>query len=276
MGNDGLGGHRGGIFRPSIAAALLALGNWAAWADTPPGGYWEPVPALWDEFNGTTLDDKKWNAEPNRFRPGHKPGMHMARNVVPEGNELVLWSRAENVANAPPGYRDYTTSSIVAREMMLYGYIEVRAKVSTSRINDAFWLYRWTQTGTYEIDIFEIAGTAPDRQNLLHMNTHVYLGDPDKENDQNRRSRPTRWQHTAPLKDAYHVYGLEWSERELKWYLDGRVIRAEENFHFHQPMKVILSAETHPDWFGLPAAGELPAAYRIDYIRAWKRKTAAD
>jgi hypothetical protein len=40
-------------------------------------------------------------------------------------------------------------------------------------------------------------------------------------------------------------------------------------------MSINLDTETWPDWVGLPERRELPAVFKVDYFRAW-RKVGAD
>lgn len=239
-------------------------------ADTPPTGRWQPVPELWDEFSDAALDAERWETR-SPYYPGKKPGLYRSGNVAVKDGLLTLWARAETVAGAPAGYHGYTTAYVTSRQPVQYGYFEVRARPMKARINSAFWLYRWTQGGTSEIDVFEIGATVPGRENVLHTNTHLYRGRPELENDGNRISDPAKWPAPGPLADDFHVYGLDWDERELRFYFDNRLIRSKPNVGWHAPMYLRFTAETHPDWFGLPAAGELPAAFEVDYVRVWRR-----
>jgi len=257
---------------PRALLAAVLIGSLPAWADTPPTGRWEPMIEIWDEFNGAQLDLKKWAHLQIPDYPGRKPGMMMPYNAKLESGELNLYTRMETVPRAPPGY-NFTTASIVNRDMVQYGYFEVRAKVMKSRVNSAFWLYRWTATATFEIDIFEISGTAPGHETSLHTNAHVYYGPPEQENDQTRRSDPKIWKTSVPLANDYHVYGLEWDENEIKWYFDGKLVRTKANTDWHIPMKIILGTEIHADWMGLPEPYELPGSFKVDYFRAWRKAT---
>lgn len=239
-------------------------------ADTPASGRWQPVPEMWDEFSDATLDPARWETR-NPYYPGKKPGLYRSANVAVKDGRLMLWARAETVLGAPDGYHGYTTAYVTSRQPVQYGYFEVRARAMKARINSAFWLYRWTEGGTGEIDVFEIGATVPGREKVLHTNTHLYRGRPRFESDINRISDPQAWTAPAPLADDFHLYGLEWDEGELRFYFDNRLIRRKPNIGWHQPMHLRFSAETHPDWFGLPAAGELPAAFEVDYVRVWRR-----
>ena len=48
-------------------------------------------------------------------------------------------------------------------------------------------------------------------------------------------------------------------------------MREGTNTLWHQPLTLNLDVEIMEEWFGLPAEGELPAVYDIDYVRAWTR-----
>ena len=44
------------------------------------------------------------------------------------------------------------------------------------------------------------------------------------------------WEAPWRLADDYHVYGLDWGKDELKFYVDGVLVRSVENTHWHQPL----------------------------------------
>ena len=85
-------------------------------------------------------------------------------------------------------------------------------------------------------------------------------------------SRPGVWVAPWRLADDYHVYGLDWTPDEIKYYVDGVVVRTVENTHWHQPLFLIVDSETMPEWFGMPDDEDLPSTYSIEYVRAWKQK----
>lgn len=250
--------------------SFLTLTTPWAWASTPPEGRWEPITEIWDEFDGPRLDTAKWD-DRNLYYKGKKPGLFVPHNIQLDNGELHIWARAENIPGRPPGYHSFTTAAITSTNWVKYGYFEVRAKVMRSSIINAFWLYRWTENGTYEIDILEVSGGGSKHERTIHTNTHVYYGPPELENDRNRISDTADFKSSVPLADGYHVYGFEWNKKELNWYFDDKLIRTKANEHWHVPMSIKFSAETHPGWVGLPSEGELPAAFRVEYFRAWRK-----
>ncbi len=255
---------------PGFFVSLLAVAlsfSLTVRADTPPTGRWEPIIEIWDEFNGAQVDLKKWVNEPNKYIPnsGMKP-----YNAQLEKGELNIYTRMEKISGTSTD-QTITSGEISSKTMVKFGYFEVRAKVQKSKVNCAFWLYRWTETATFEIDIFEIAGATVGSETSLNSNAHVYYGPPEKENDQNRVSDPQVWKASAPLANDYHVYGFEWDEKELKWYLDGKLVRTKANTDWQIPMTIIIGAGVMPNWRGVPEARELPYSFKVDYFRAWRK-----
>jgi beta-glucanase (GH16 family) len=240
------------------------------YAAPPSSAKWEPVREIWDDFNGDSLDQSRWGTH-SRHYLGKKPGLYLPRNVTVGDGMLKLWARAETIPASPTGYHSFTTAFVSSRKPVLYGYFEVRAKPMMAAIDCAFWFYRWTETGTYEIDVFEIGGTVPKREKIVHTNAHVFVGNPELENDDNRISDPQSWLVKENLADDFHTYGLEWDVNELRYYFDGVLIRRKQNTSWHVPMLVRFAAETQPNWFGLPKEGELPAVFLIDYFHAWRK-----
>ena len=105
----------------------------------------------------------------------------------------------------------------------------------------------------------------------MNMNLHEFHTPTSKEH----------WQvggvFEAPedLADAYHVYGVEWDEKEIKYYFDGVLLRSGPNTNWRQPLYLNFDTETMPDWFGLPKDEDLPSTYSIEYVRAWKKRASA-
>ena len=119
-----------------------------------------------------------------------------------------------------------------------------------------------------EIDVFEIGGKAKAFERKYNMTIHVWETPTKKEHWQVGGCWIAPWR----LADDYHVYGLDWGKDEIKFYVDGVVVRTVENTHWHQPLYLTFDSETMPDWFGMPDDADLPSTFSVEYVRTWKRK----
>lgn len=230
-------------------------------------GTWKFLPQVSDEFDGEGFDHTKWWDHYPRWN-GRPPGWFSKENVSVADGELRLTSRAETLPNLPAEYKDFTTAAVKSKAVVLYGYFEIRARAGHSRISSSFWLNRAEPKWWTEIDIYEMGCGAPGHERVVHTNVHVFKTPEDGEK---HWSKSMAW--TAPFDPAaeMHTYGLDWSKAQIRWYVDGKMIRQIENTHWHQPLEVNINSETMPDWLGLPKPEDLPATYRVDYVRAWSR-----
>ena len=257
-------------YRPNLPKDAVRRANdrWPL-SDQQNAGRWIPYRALWDEFRGIKLDSKKW-WDHNPSWKGRQPAAFLPSNVAVRDGKLHLTMRCDE----PPeelkklGYHTFTSAAVQSKERVLYGYFEVCAKAMRSHGSSAFWFYYSEPEQWTEIDVFEIGGGAPGFEHKLFMTVHVFHTPAEKQH----------WQiggvYDAPfrLADDYHVYGLEWDEKEIKLYLDGVLLRRGPNTHWHQPLTMNFDTETMPDWFGLPRPEDLPSTYSIEYVRAWKKR----
>jgi len=132
-----------------------------------------------------------------------------------------------------------------------------------------FWFQQDETPGwATEIDVFEIGGKAKGFEHKYHMTLHV-SGTPT---EKKHWSVGGVWVAPWRLADDYHVYGFDWGKHELKFYVDGVLVRSVQNTHWHQPLFLIFDSETMPQWFGMPDDKDLPSTFSIEYARAWKRE----
>ncbi len=175
--------------------------------------------------------------------------------------------REETVPNAPEGYHTFTSAAVQSKTRVRYGYFEIKAKPMRSHGSSAFWFYYNEPRMWTEIDVFEIGGGAPGFERKYNMNLHVFHTPTEKRH----WARGRAWLAPWDLADDYHVYGLEWDEKNIKYFVDGVLVRRADNTHWRQPLTLNFDSETMLTWFGLPNPEELPSTFSIEYVRAWKK-----
>jgi len=253
-----------------IPRHIVAMLAWAGFsvvhAEPPAGSRWTPIPELTDEFNGETLDAAKWH-DHNPTWLGRPPGLFAKSNVTVKNGKLHLRAMAEEVPNAPADYHTFTTAAVQSKALVKYGYFEIQCRPMKSKASSAFWFYHATDTEWTEIDVFEICGAGKEWEGKYHMNAHVFRSPTIKAHQQTSEI----WQAPFDFTAEDHIYALEWDEKFLRWYVDGKVVRELENKDWHQPLMLNFDSETMPEWFGLPDKTTLPSIFSIDYVRSWKK-----
>jgi len=209
-----------------------------------------------EEFNGTTADlDAHWSFQngPN----GHILCSRWRENAVVTNGVCRLVNRKET-----RGGQAWTSASLWTKRLFQYGHFECRYRYGASMgLNNSFWLMTLGGTtntpGRFEIDINE--GHFP---NEVNMNVHNWSG---KHWDTSKT-----WKAEGrDLTREWHVYGLDWSEKELVWTFDGQEIRRETNAICHRPAPVLLS------WAIIKWAGPVTdqvdgTAMEVDYVRVYQ------
>ena len=236
-------------------------------------GGWRKFEPMWDEFNGPALDTNRWVLGITGWQ-GRQPAWFKPTNVNVRDGQLHLTMRKETVPPdmAQRGYHDYTSAALHTRARSSYGYYEVKARPMNSGGSSSFWFTHedaqanpdW---GT-EVDVFELCGKNPRHDQRYYMTLHVTRTPQEKRHWQ----VGSHWEAPWRFAEAFHVFGFEWNRDELRWYVDGVLVRTVQNTHWHQPLFLIFDSETMPEWFGMPNDADLPSTFSIEYVRAWRRQ----
>ncbi|YCM42347.1 family 16 glycosylhydrolase [Verrucomicrobiaceae bacterium 227] len=242
-------------------------------------GKWQPHHEMWDEFAAPALDHEKWwDHNPNWY--GRAPARYLAREIQIKNGEMHLSMRKdpdlpkEDLYKNGRPYHTYSSGSLKSKKATSYGYFEIKARAMSSAASSAWWFSGSSRDlvkkGTHqiEIDVFEIGARSPGHEHSYNMNAHIFRT-PGEERHWNKGGS---WKAPFRFDEAFHVYGLEWTPEFIRYYVDGALVRSLKNTHWHAPMYMIFDSETMIDWLGAPRDSELPATFRVQYVRAWKNE----
>ena len=229
---------------------------------------------IWsDEFEGTTLDETKWNIyHQERIKPGGPLAWWDRDNISVEGGHLVVKTsrRTDGV---------YASGAINTQNKYenTYGYYEIRVKLQKEQGHwGAFWLFtpgvntttgnRQGKDGT-EIDIFEspFIGLGQDRvQSALHYDGYAAQHRSTEKSTYNMGLNDGNW----------HTFAVDWTPLWYRFYYDD-VMVWETNFGgvSRVPQFMIISDEVGA-WGGLIdiTRANLPDYMLVDYVRVYNRK----
>lgn len=234
---------------------------------------------------GTHPDPERW--VPDRTRPGAKNSelqsyVSGTEAIALDGDgHLVLTARRTEGGGYTSGCL-HTARRFHART----GRIEARIRVPSGQgLWPAFWMLGasftrgtpWPETG--EIDIMEILGHRPEQ---LHNTIHGpgYSG----ERGQGGFHVQEADGEQVDLSADFHVYGVDWDERRIRWWLDEpshvtTTITAEHiegalgrRWVFDEPFFLVLNLAVGGDWPGDPDGSTgFPAQMLVDRVRVSQR-----
>ena len=210
-----------------------------------------------DNFNGDTLDLTKWN-------PDYKAGDKEKQNYVEDAFHLkdgILEIKAEK---RKVGGRDYASGIITTQERFKqqYGLFEVRAKVPHGQgLWPAFWMLPDKKNYPWEIDVFEILG---NDTKTMYMTHHW-------KDDKGDHVWDTQKYEGPDFSQGFHTYALEWTPKELIWFVDGKERNRSSQGVPKEPMFMLLNLAVGGEWPGYPdKTTPFPSYLQVDYVRVWQ------
>lgn len=241
------------------------------------------TPPDWsDEFDGSTIDRRKWSFDVERNKLGwynnEKQYYADARpeNARIEDGHLVMEARREALSSTryPDwGGQSYTSAKLVARAAHRYGFYEVSARLPCGRgMWPAIWMLpdggRWPDQG--EIDVMEMVGHEPG---TVHATLHTRLFN-------HVRGTQRGAQVEVPSAcTAFHRYQLDWRAGTITIGIDDRAyLRVRDDqpggrgaWPFDTPFRLILNLAVGGDWGGAQGIDDttLPQRMEVDYVRIW-------
>jgi len=272
-------------------------------SDQKNDGNWVLNTDVSDEFDGTILDENKWQIQGKNdvYKSnfiGRAPSQFSVDNAVVEDKKLKILTKWEPNFNFHPTrtqtvngvvykYENITTAAVISKKQFTYGYMEIKCKSANAQITSSFWT---TGFRSSELDMFEMFGDPQVGEASLdwrkRLKFNMVSWDPDNIYylpDGNGPAYTRNIQASNNTADGFHVYGFEWTSEYIKVYIDGELhpngtfLKSVVTNNGADPGRWVtdvaywiwFDSETFC-WLGLPEAADLPVDYEIDYVRVWQ------
>jgi len=270
---------------PLVLVTSIAITNLQLLAQQPQQASteqgWELV---WsDEFEGNAIDTKKWKFETGASGWGNAEWQNYTGGKNASVSDGTLKITARKTGNGQKR-GDYTSTRLNSRRSFKYGRMEIRAKLPQHRgkgLWPAIWMLGenihtvgWPECG--ELDIMEYVSYLPDTIHCaIHCKAHNHADGTQVE------SGPVK---LASAEEQFHIYGLEWTETQLKFYTDDpsnvkltydrpKDFNAK-NWPFDQPQFFLLNIAVGGGWGGKQGVDDsiFPATMEVDFVRVYQKK----
>ena len=245
-------------------------------------------PAIWqltwsDEFNGSDNappDPAKWSFETGGSGNGNKElETYTARpaNALQQHGNLIITARKEDLTGPDGIPRSYTSARLrtLGHFSQTYGRFEARMQLPTGKgIWPAFWLLgddiefiNWPRCG--EVDIMENIGDPAKIYSTIHG--PGYSG-------KKGISAPFPLPPDQSVHTAFHLYAVEWSPNDLKFFFDDHLIAERTpadlppgtTWVYNHPFFLLLNLAVGGGWPGNPDQTTIfPQQMLVDYVRVY-------
>jgi beta-glucanase (GH16 family) len=252
-----------GLMVALVVSPMAEAGGKRRPKPSPPATGWQMV--FDDDFNGSALDERKWTtAFPwgrDRSNVGELQFYAPDAFTLDRGNLQII------AKPTPNGSHAYNSGLISSHTSFApeFGRFEIRCKLPRGKgLWPAFWLLPLDTSWPPEIDVFEALGQETE---TVHLTAHWLEGG-------EHRQKGT--EYTGPdFSRDYHTFAVEWTPESLVWFVDGVKRHQVSGQSPRGPMYVLANLAVGGDWPGAPdASTQFPAAFDIDYIRAYESAPA--
>ena len=239
-----------------------------------------------DEFSGSAVDPNKWdfcNEVSKDCADKDYPGLYSwykpANAPVSNGTLKMRVTKETHTIcfGCTMGYsqtfsRTYAYASVYMQSNSQfhtqYGYVEMRGKMPTA--SSGIWVGLWMApyippNGNLvwppEIDLLEHFSPFPQLSwHTLHYNTATQFNATDGR----------QYLNPAGLGEAFHTYAVNWTPKEIIWYVDGMETHRSSRYIVTEAMFLLLSVEVGGLGGPPPSDADLGnTTTEVDYVRVF-------
>jgi beta-glucanase (GH16 family) len=238
-----------------------------------PGSLLPGGPLRWklqwsDEFDQQNQKlEEKWISQNSGST--HILSSRWRENVTMSDGTLKLINKKET-----RGGNHWTSGNIWTKQKFLYGYFECRYRYAAAEgTNNSFWIMTNNPPPpgkkSFEIDINE--GHFPSEVNTnIHNHSDVTIVNGKKTHPSAaKRFAFHEKQNRKLFAENFHTFGLEWTQKELVFYVDGKVLRREKNTFCDHPAPIWLSLAVI-SWAGKVTDAIDGTTMEVDYVRVYQ------
>ena len=232
-----------------------------------------------DEFNNTSLDNNSWNYIENQMS-----GVNNKTSVV--NSDAVSTTNGNLIIQPSYDENNYYGGEISTRGKMSYRYGYVEARMQIPDINgflSAFWMRTTNATSSAEkfsfaeVDVFERLNSGNIKSSVLKWNVDKSTGSSVLSGGELNSSQDILYNKNmkTQLDGNWHTVGMEWTNTELKFIVDGEV-QFTYKYSRYEELKNILNNNNMYLIFSLYTGKESNIASALDENADWTQSFKID
>ena len=244
----------------------------------------ESYTLVWsEEFDSDTLNTDIWIPwEGGAYNNEQQCYTSMEENLFIEDGKLHIRALDEQYECGSSGIKPYTSARISTDSTAIgweHGRFEAKIKMPGGiGFWPAFWMMPmreigWPKGG--EIDIMEYRG---DQPTVTHAAAHYWRENCTGETRQCLNSEVSTFDAENNLSEEFHIYALERTNDELRWYFNDKRIQTvsindlpSDYDPFTGPFHIIINLAVGGDFLPNPdQSTPFPATMKVDYVRVYQ------
>ncbi len=236
-----------------------------------------------EEFDSDTLNTDIWIPwEGGAYNNEQQCYTSREKNLFIEDGKLHIRALDEQYECGNSGIKPYTSARISTDSTAVgweHGRFEARIQMPMGTgFWPAFWMMPmreigWPKGG--EIDIMEYRG---DQPTVTHAAAHYWRENCTDATRQCLNSEVSTFDTGENLSDEFHIYTLEWTADEMRWYFNDERIQTvsindlpSDYDPFTGPFHIILNLAVGGDFLPNPdQSTPFPATMKVDYVRVYQ------